>query len=299
MIYYAYQNSNSYDKLAFILSAEDINQAYKRIKYFQYYTKYRKSQADTIIAMQNELNEKINVLEAKKNKKQTLIYETEDVKDKLYGEKQEQSTVLNQLKSQEKDLKSKIKEKELVAHKLQLEIEKIIAEEARKAAERARLAASKGNSSGKSNFALTPEDKLISDNFGKNKGHLPWPTERGGITGVFGEHPHPVLSGIKIRNNGIDISTTEGSIVRAIFNGTVSKVFMTPDGNQAVIIRHGNYLSVYSNLKDVIVSSGDKISTKQTIGVISTEKKENTTEVHFEIWKNNSKLNPKYWISKT
>ena len=299
LIYYAYLNSNPYDKMVYIMSAEDVNQAYKRIKYFQYYTKYRRSQADTIKAMQKELENRISVLESKKATKKALMFETEEIKDKLYSEKQEQSSVLSQLKLKEKDLKKKIKAKQLVAHKLQVEIERIIEEEARKAAERARLAAAKANASGNTSFMLTPEDKLISENFGKNKGHLPWPTERGIITGIFGEHPHPVLSGIKIRNNGIDISTTEGSIVRAIFNGTVSKVFVTPDGNQAVIIRHGNYLTVYSNLKEVIVSSGDKVKTKQTIGVISTEKNENSTEVHFEIWKSNTKLNPKYWISKT
>lgn len=147
-------------------------------------------------------------------------------------------------------------------------------------------------------FTLTPEEQLISDNFAENKGKLPWPLERGVITSPFGEQPHPVLPGIKISNNGIDISTTEGAEARAIFEGVVSRVVTIPGAYYAVIIRHGEYLSVYSNLKEVRVRNGQRVSTRQVVGVIATESREAKTNLHLEIWKGNEKLDPAQWIAR-
>ena len=145
---------------------------------------------------------------------------------------------------------------------------------------------------------LTPEEKVVSDNFTNNKGKLPWPVERGAITGYFGEHPHPVLDGIKVKNNGIDISTTAGSSARAVLSGTVSSVVTITNNNMAVIIRHGEFFTVYSNLESVQVNKNQSVSTKQSIGIVYTNADEGKTELHFEVWQGKVICNPAEWLAK-
>jgi murein DD-endopeptidase MepM/ murein hydrolase activator NlpD len=146
---------------------------------------------------------------------------------------------------------------------------------------------------------MTPEEKLASGQFEQNKRHLPWPVERGVITDHFGVHDHPVLKNIVVHNNGVDISTVQGAKARSVFAGEVSRVFMVTGGNTAVIIRHGKYLTVYSNLINVQVKSGEKVSTKQTIGTIGTDSDDEAkTVLKFQIWKENEKLNPEEWIAR-
>ncbi|MBU0765784.1 MAG: peptidoglycan DD-metalloendopeptidase family protein, partial [Bacteroidetes bacterium] len=202
------------------------------------------------------------------------------------------SHVLNDLKSRESELKKQLSEKQMAAEKIARAIQKIIEEEAKKAAELAKKNRTPGE------YALTPEDKLISDNFGNNKGRLPWPTERGEITSTFGEHEHPVLHGIKVRNNGVDISTQKGAIARAVFEGEVRQVLEIPGADKVVIIRHGSYLSVYQNLDNVFVSTGDKIKAKQSLGTIHTKGSDNTTTLQFQIWQESTKLDPALWLSR-
>ena len=139
----------------------------------------------------------------------------------------------------------------------------------------------------------------MGDNFEQNKNRLPWPVERGIITEHFGIHKHPVLSNVEIRNNGINIATEIGAKVRTVFNGEVSRVFGISGGNTAVIIRHGNYLTVYSNLREVVVKKGDLVSTKQTIGTVFTDTADgNKSILKFQIWRENTKLDPEQWIVK-
>lgn len=146
---------------------------------------------------------------------------------------------------------------------------------------------------------MTPEEKLIASVFSKNKNRLPWPTERGVITGKFGEQPHPVLKGIKIRNDGVDISTNEGATVRSIYEGTVTSIVSIAGAHKTVLIKHGNYYTVYSNLKDVFVGKGDKVQTKQKIGIVYTDNdKDHKTVLQFQIWKDFEKLNPVEWLAK-
>jgi len=148
-------------------------------------------------------------------------------------------------------------------------------------------------------LSLTPEQKLVGDNFVQNKKRLPWPVERGVITEHFGINQHPVLTNVQTNNNGVSITTEAGAKVRAIFNGEVSRVFGITGGNTAVIIRHGKYLSVYSNLREVTVKKGDKISTKQTIGTVYTDADDdNKSILKFQIWLENQKLNPEDWIGR-
>jgi septal ring factor EnvC (AmiA/AmiB activator) len=290
MIYSAYKTKSSYDKLMFMMAAEDFNQAYIRLKYFQQFAEFRRSQANLIVQTQKSLKEKSEELAEKKQTKQHLLSEKEKEKQELSKEKEEQVEVLNNLKTKENDLKKQLKKKQQDAEKLQKAIEDLIAEEIKKA-----KAKSKGSSSGKT-YALTPEELKLSTSFTSNKGKLPWPCERGIISASFGEHPHPVLQGIKVKNNGIDISTHEGAGARAAFDGEVTGVISIPGAGKAVILSHGEYRTVYSNLNEVFVKTGDKVKTKQSIGNIITDSSDSKTELHFEVWKWDQLQDPKLWL---
>jgi septal ring factor EnvC (AmiA/AmiB activator) len=291
IIYYAFKHRSSFDKMMFVFASKDINQAYKRLKYIQQYSEYRKSQAAEIVATQEKLKSKIETLKQSNQEKSVLVSLEEQEKQNLALEKAEQETIVQKLQGKEQELKAKLKKKEAAKRKLQKAIQKIIEEEIRKAREAAKKA---GNTS--KGFPMTPEALKLSNSFASNKGKLPWPVKQGVITGQFGKHPHPVLEGIVINNNGIDISTTKGSTARAIFNGVVSSVAIIPGEGKVVMIRHGEYLSVYSYMSEVFVSKGDKISIKQDLGVLVNESGKAKTQVHLEIWKGMTKLNPKYWI---
>lgn len=292
LIQQAYKNRNNYDKLMFIFSSDNFNQAYKRIKFVQQYTGYRKKQAEVIKLKSYELGLLNDKLVIKKQNKQALVAKKETERAKLNQNIAESKKSLEELQQNEKELKKQLKQQVRQRQKLNKAIDKIIAEEIRK---------SKNNNSG--NFKLTPEAKELSDKFSKNKGKLPWPTKKGVITGTYGVHNHPVLPGIKIENNGIDIATEKGSGVRAVFNGTVSAVLDFQHMGKAVIINHGAYRTVYSNLNDVFVEQGQQIETKQLLGTVLTNKQTGKTEAHFEILYINSKgafikQNPALWIKR-
>ncbi len=286
----AYKNRSAYDQLMFVFSSEDFNQAFKRLKYLQQFTRYRKSQVIKIEFTQSELNKQLVELEAVKQSKKNLLSSIENEFQKLGSEKSQKQTVVNQLQGREKELKKALQEKKKASQQLEKAIERIIAEEIRKAREAAKKAGkdSKG-------YPLTPEAKELSNSFTANQGKLPWPVLEGLITEKFGEHPHPALPGVKVQNNGIDISTTKGSVIRSIFEGEVTAVIIIPGGGKGVMIRHGEYLSVYTYFQELFVKKGDKVSTKQDLGIVVTDD-DKKTNLHLEIWKNTTKLNPELWL---
>lgn len=291
IIYYAFKHRSTYDKMMFVFASKDINQAYKRLKYIQQYTEYRKGQAQEIIATQADLKAKIAQLETIKQEKTVLVSLEEQETQKLAVEKSEQENIVQKLQGKEQELKDKLKKKEAAARKLQKAIQRIIEEEIRKARE-----AAKKNGKTSKGFPMTPEAIKLSNSFASNKGKLPWPVLQGVITARFGKHPHPVLREITINNNGIDISTTKGSEARALFGGEVSSVAIIPGEGKVVMVRHGEYLSVYSYMSDVYVKKGDKITTKQELGLLVNDAGKSKTKIHLEIWKGMTKLNPEYWI---
>ncbi len=291
LIVRAYKSKGDVDKLLFLFSSKDFNDAFRRIKYLQKYSDYRLQQARKIKETQVDLGMKIKVLDSEKQEKQELLVTQNQQKVQLEEEHKAKNQVVQKLKSQESELMQKIKDKKKSAAKLNKIIEDII----RKEIEEARKNTNATSTSSKT-IALTPEARALSDNFAGNKGSLPWPVERGVITEQFGTHPHEVLDNVMVNNNGIDIKTQPGAAVRAVFEGTVVKVFFNPSFQKGVIISHGEYFSVYSNLEDVTVQKGDKVKTKQTIGKVYTQPDENKTEVHLEIWKNFEKTNPESWI---
>lgn len=289
IIYFAYKNRDLYNRFMFIFAADDFNQAYQRLKYFQQYQVYRKKQAELIRQTQEKLHQKSESLSQRKAEKEQLAGTVENEKNKLFAEKEDKDRIVQKLVKTEKDLKKELKQKEKAIRDLQKAIQKIIAAEI---AARAKSVAGKP-----SELALTPEELELSGNFMSNKGKLPWPMERGIVSSTFGEHPHPVLKRVKVRNNGINILTNEGGEARAVFKGKVTRVMSVPNNNNVVIIRHGEYLTVYSNLDRVYVREGDFVDTKDKIGVVFTSPDESRTELHFEVWKAKTLLNPASWLA--
>lgn len=296
MVYHAYHNRSAYDRLAFIFSAQSFHQAYKRIKYFQQYSQFRQQQAKLIEEKEAELAEELlslkqnkALLTVEKNKKTKTLGQTESEKAQLNSEKGEQQSLVNDLAKKEKQLKSDLKTKQQKAKALDAQIRKIIEEEIRRAKE---AAASTGTPS----FSMTPEQKELAENFTANKGTLPWPVERGVITEHFGKQKHPVLAGVETYNNGVKITTEKGTAARAIFEGKVTRILTVPGAGKAIIVSHGDYFSVYNNLSDVFVTSGQTVKTKQEIGLVLTNTSNKETIAELQIWKGNQKLNPAQWL---
>ena len=313
MIVFAQKNQSNYNKLLFVLSSNSFNQAYKRLMYLRQYTEYRKRQAELIQWIRDLVQVKVSRLQLQRAEKETLLESKKKEASQLNKEKKQQGQYLTTLQQKQKEFEKKLREHQQIEAQLSNEIQKIVEEEVRKARERAReLAKAKeaakpaGKPTGKqpakstepTSYEMTPEEKLASGQFEQNKRRLPWPVERGVITDRFGVHEHPVLKNIQVKNNGVDISTAQGVKARAVFAGEVSRVFMVTGGNMAVIIRHGKYLTVYSNLVNVQVKSGDKVSIKQTIGTIGTDGDDDKTVLKFQIWRENEKLDPEGWIAK-
>ena len=301
MIVFAQKNQTNYSKLLFVLSSNSFNQAYKRIMYLKQYTEYRKRQAELIQWIRDLIQVKVSRLQLQRAEKEMLLQSKKQEADKLTKEKKQQGQYLTTLQKKQKEFERKLKEQQQIEAQLSREIQKIIEEEIRKAREREKEKAKQTGkpASGTTKYEMTPEEKLASGQFEQNKRRLPWPVERGVITHHFGVHEHPVLKNIQVKNNGIDISTVQGMKARAVFAGEVSRVFMVTGGNYAVIIRHGKYLTVYSNLVNVQVKSGDKVTIKQTIGTIGTDTDdESKTVLKFQIWRENEKMDPESWIAR-
>ncbi|HCK20646.1 MAG TPA: hypothetical protein DHW15_00330, partial [Bacteroidetes bacterium] len=317
MVYYAYVNDTEYEPIHFLFASGSINNAFTEMEYVREYTTYRKEQAAAIQAAQAALRIRQQELEADKSEKEALLAGEEEQRNILAKEKAEQDSVVQGLKGEEKQLLAQIDKKKKDASTLNKQIQQIIAEEIRKEKERAEAAARAAAAASKKeetttstttapvketpkpavNAGLTPEMALISSNFAGNKGRLPWPVERGTITGKFGTQPHAALRNVTVENNGIDITTQEGAQVRSVFEGEVVNVIFNPSFQKGVIIKHGEYYTVYTGLTAVQVKAGDKITTKQVIGTAYT-RDDNQTEIHLEIWKGTTIMDPAGWITK-
>jgi septal ring factor EnvC (AmiA/AmiB activator) len=302
MIRFAFRNQSSYNKLMFVFAAQNFNQAYKRLKYLQQFSEYRQRQAKYIEEAQRKLELKREELEVNKKEKNGLLIEEQEEKVTLGKEKSQQEKMAKQLSAKESTLRKQLQAKQAQSRKLDNQIQAIIKKEieaARKKAEaeaKAKGQTVSGDKNSSSNLTLTPEAKALSNQFNANKGRLPWPVEKGTIIEYFGTHEHPDLKGVMIQNNGIDIKTSTGASARAIFNGTVSGVIQIPGGLNAVLVRHGEYTTVYSNLKSVNVKMGQSVSTKQSIGTVATE--EDIASMELQIWKGINKLNPTEWLAR-
>jgi len=282
MIYFAYKNRNNYDRLMFILASEDFNQAYRRIKYFEQYATYRRKQASLIFATQKTLEYEIESLKDRKNEKLELLSQKEQEKNYLSNERSRESREIAQLKTKERQLRKELQTKEKIRKDLENKIKEIIAREAAK----------------RKLTALTASEEAISEGFKNSIGKLSWPIDNGIIIRPYGEINHPVLPGIKINNEGVDISTKKDSKVKSVYEGEVTQVFAVPGSNMAVIIRHGHFLTLYSNLVNVRVSKGDIIPRGYHIGdVYFNEEDEESSILHLRIYEETKVLNPEKWLS--
>ncbi len=267
--------------LLFVLSAKDFQQMYRRIRYMQEFAAYRKAQVAAIEQTQAEIDNKNQQLQANRASKQAVLKTRKREQDNLARDERKQQQMLKNLKKKEKELVAQQKKQQKKADALNKQIDKLIQDEIRKSQQK-----------------LTQEQKLVAGGFAKNKGRLPWPTEQGYISGHFGVHPHPTLPRVEVNNRGIYIQTTAGATARAVYEGVVSAIFVS-DGKNVVIVQHGNYRTVYSNLTTLYVRQGDKVQTKQKIGKIYTNPDEdNKTEIFFQVRRDTDVLNPADWIIK-
>ena len=295
MIRDAYFNRNAHKKLAFVFSSQNYNQAFKRLRYLQEYSLFRQNQAKEILVVEQQLNDELLKLKQQKvlllvakNQKSKSLEESQTEVRVLADEKSSQNTLLSSLKKKETQLKKDLQSKKYLASQLEKQIRKFIEEEIRIA---------KAKSSGANIILeLTPEQQIVSEKFTLNKGKLPWPVERGVIIERFGVQSHPVLKGIETFNNGVKITTEEGAEIRSIFDGQVSRIIDIPGAGKAVIVSHGDYFTVYSNLLEVSVKRGETVLLKEKLGTVITKNTEKETITELQIWKGSEKMDPSSWL---
>ncbi|HIX73773.1 MAG TPA: peptidoglycan DD-metalloendopeptidase family protein [Candidatus Parabacteroides intestinipullorum] len=306
-----YRRGATQDKLLFILSAESFGQSLRRIRYLREYAEWQERQAHSIIEKREEIAQQRQALEKTRTEKQALLGTREQESAKLRVEEQEQKQEVQELNKRKSSLMAELKVKKKRADELNRQIEKQIAEEIARAEAEARAAEAKRKKANqpvkageervaetKGGYAMTRAERELSGSFVNNKGRLPYPvTGRHMVVGTFGEQQHQELKYVRTNNSGIDIRTNAGADARAVFKGVVTRVFVVPGYNNSVIVRHGNYLTVYSNLSQVYVQAGDQVNTRQALGRIFSDPAEgNATVLHFQLWKEKTKLDPQPWL---
>ncbi len=273
----------------FLFSARDLNDAFQRWQYIRQYYRYRQRQAQRILNTQRSLTQKSVELEQEKEEKAKLLTAQKQQQTTLNGELADKDRLVNSLKTDENKLLAELNRQQRAHDELNRAIENIIRTEIARKKKEARkpeaLAAAKEEEEANAG---------ISDAFVQRKGKLPWPVNQGYITRQFGTQPHPTLQGIKISNNGIDIRTDKSSEVQAVYGGSIVGTHFVPGYQNTVIVQHGIYYTVYSNLEEVFVKRGDTVTAKQIIGKVSGDK----PEVHFEVWHEKERLNPVLWVSQ-
>ena len=266
--------------LLFLLSSKNFQQLVRRILYMRQFTKYRKEQVNRILELQAAIDEQNQQLSERKSSQTNALQKQKFEQELLAGDQRKHQNMLEALKVTEKDLLKKQKQQQKKVEELNKKIDDLIAKQAKK------------------DIKLTKEQKLIAGGFEANKNRLPWPVEKGFISGHFGKHQHPVHANVTVNNKGIYLQTVKGAQARAVYEGEVTWCAQM-NGSFAVIIQHGNYRSVYSQLKSISVKQGDKVKAKQSIGEILTNVNEdNKTELYFQIYKDRNILNPSEWLAK-
>ena len=284
MVYETWKKRNESDKLIYIFSSSSFAQAYARYKYFEQVQDYSKRQIQLI----EQTNDSLTAINKELSKLMTLKSETQfkitSQNNQLIWEQNEANTYIADLKKKEKELLRKLNIEIKNRERFKKELEKLIAAQAKK------------SGSKNSTYKLTPEEKLISDDFAKNRGKLPWPVEQGFVSEKFGVNVHPVFKQVKLNNAGITITTSRNADVRAVFKGVVTEIMFIPGDNNVVIVRHGNYLTVYSNLVEIFIKKGDTVNVKQKIGKLAVSSGNNST-LNFQVWRDKDNLDPQLWLT--
>lgn len=278
----SYKSKKINPEIVYILSAKDFNQGYKRVKYLQQVTKFRRNESEIIVELKEEIERTKSRLENDLLVVSDLRHNAVQQKNLLQDEQSRKKKMVRSLGNKEKQLQQELAEKKKTAMRIEAAIARIIEEEKRKSLK----------------TEMTPEQRLIGENFSDNRGRLPWPVERGTITSHFGIHQHPVLKYVEEKNDGIEITSSGRTSARSIFKGEVTAITPISGANMTVIIRHGKYLSVYNNLVNLKVKKGDKVETKQVIGDVFTDPRDNNNcTLKFMIFEEKF-LDPELWIAK-
>lgn len=283
-----YGERGNLDRMVLLLDTKSYNTSYLRTKYFRDYSRYRRRQAGVIKQKEEELHDAGVQLAAQQRQTTTLLAQEKKHKDELAREQRERQQNLKKSKQQEKDLQAQINKKEKQKRQLQQQIQKIINEEIAKARKAKNTTTATGSSSAANNV-----DVALGNDFASNRGKLPWPVTYTKVLREYGRYTHS--SGGQNMNNGIDLQCKSGTPVQAVFNGTVTRLFTCPNGTKGLIIRHGNYMSVYTNLATVTVNEGAKVSTRQNLGTVYTNS-DGTAEFSFQLWNGTSSQNPRSWL---
>ncbi|MBZ9630900.1 peptidoglycan DD-metalloendopeptidase family protein [Salegentibacter sp. LM13S] len=289
MIEKSYKSKSTQSRIMFLLSSKNFLQAYKRLQYMKQYTNYRKQQGDEIQARTEELQQLNANLADQRETKDALIAENRQTRAQLEKNKKAQQDLMQNIRSKEGEFAAQIRQKQQEINKIDAQIEKMIRESIAKSNE-------ESGSAERDVYELTPAAKALAADFVKNKGRLPWPVRSGVVTSRFGRQPHPVVKTISINNNGVNIDTDPGGKARAVFNGMVSEVQVLKGANKAVMVRHGDYITIYDNLEQVFVKKGDVVNTGQELGAVATSRTSGKTTLHFLIYKNMQKMDPADWI---
>lgn len=321
-VQYLYKNRSVEEKLMFIFSAKSLEQTYRRLRYVREYATYQRLQGEEILKKQEQVNQKQQELHQVKAAKEGLLKEREEEKGKLEEQEKEKKTLVANLQKKQRGLQNELSKKRREANQLNARIDRLIAEEIEKARKRAaeearREAAarkkenekvdktttttttSKPKSTPLETYSMSKADRELSGSFVNNRGKLPMPiTGAYIITSRYGQYTVEGLRNVKLDNKGIDIQGKPGAQARAIFDGKVAAVFQL-NGLVNILVRHGNYISVYCNLSSASVKQGDTVTTKQTLGQIFSDESDNgRTVLHFQLRKEKEKLNPEPWLNR-
>lgn len=296
MIYSSSKINRGLSIVAFVFSSENFNQLYMRLKYLRQYSESRKQQAAQIEKLSSELADQRALLDKRKGDKVSVLAEEQKEKKELERLKASQQGVVNTLSKKEKDIQRQITATKKQQEQLNRMITKVIEDEIKRAEAEAKKANTTTTKKAGTSMPMTPEAAALSSSFAGNKGKLPWPVETGFVALGYGSYPHPTLKGITLESDGIDIRTQPNSNVRTVFDGTVTKITTMPGYGGTVIIKHGEYYTMYSRLKNIKVKSGQTVKAKEIIGQAGVNA-EGESEVHFQTWKGLQIMNPATWIS--
>ena len=307
MIVKSYKSRSEQSRAMFLLSSENFLQAYKRAQYMKQYANYRKNQGVEISHKSDKLTERVQEISVQKDAKDKLLKENEKERVTLVQEKKEHEKLFNDIKKDKKKITIDIRKKQNESKAIDRQIDKIIREAIAEANRKAAAANAKANpktsaaatkaTASSSKIVLTPEGKVIANNFRASKGKLPWPVEPGVVTLRYGDQAHPVHRSLVVHNSGVEITTDAGANARAVFDGEVTSVIVLSPVNKAVMIQHGDFFTVYQNLSNVYVNKGEKVSIKQNIGKIRTNGDTGKTVIKFTISQNTTYANPSGWLT--
>ena len=288
MVVSARKNKSTQNRLMFLLSSESFWQAYKRMAYMKQYAAYRKQQGEQIAAKTKALQQYTSDLVAQRKDKKQLIEENRKAQKELDSIRKRQNTLVLELKKREKNYTAQIKKKQKQREAIDKEIARLIRE--------AIAASNKKAGTKTGGFVLTPEAKALAASFVSNKGRLPWPVEKGIVTQRFGTQRHPVVRTTTIKSNGVTLSVPAGATARSVFEGIVLNIVQFKGSNPIVLIQHGSYITSYKNLSKVYVKKGGRVTAKQAIGQIFTNKDTGKTTLQFSLFQNTTPQNPALWL---